>query len=189
VRQAISLAIDRDAAIARLKESAARRAPMMPVGHGGSRRTSCRFGSCLVRPIWSRRALLRAAGVERRASSHRVDVKSLPSSSGGVARIRIILRLTWRTCVASRSSNAATDISPRPVAIGVDDPTRRFPIATSGAVQLVGVTDARLDALREAVADAGLTTSPAGGAGAAALSRCTRWPWSYLSLTIARTGG
>lgn len=159
VRQAIGLAIDRDAAILRLKEGSARRGGyMMPTGAWAIPQEELRRYDGYDAPDPERaRALLRAAGVETPLAVScptRVDFKEFAEFiRDALARIGIILRLELAETAAAQPllQRGDFDISPWLIAINVDDPDATFSeIATSSAVRnWSAVKDARIDELFE----------------------------------------
>ena len=159
VRQAISLVLDRDAAIKVLKEGAARRGGYMaPTGVWAISENELRTYDGYDKPnIEKAKQLLAAAGVQtplEASATSRTDFKDYAEFvKDGLAKIGINLKLNLTDTAAAQPvlQRGDFDIGPWLIAINVDDPDATFAeISTSKAVRnWSAVTDPQIDALFE----------------------------------------
>lgn len=159
VRQAISLALDRDAALTVVKQGAGRRGGfMVPNGVWSIAERELRVLPGYDRPnIGRAKQLLEQAGVSTPIDAEcttRTDYKDLAEFvKDGLAKIGINLKLTIADAAAAQPAmqRGDFDISPWVIGITVDDPDATFSeIATRTAVRnWSAVFDAQVDALFE----------------------------------------
>ncbi len=159
VRQAVSLALDRDEAIKLIKEGAARRGGYMaPNGVWAIPDTELKkYDGYDKANIERAKQLLQQAGVQtplEASTTTRTDFKDFGEFvKDGLARIGINVKLTLADTAAAQPvlQRGDFDIGPWLIAINVDDPDATFAeIATSNAVRnWSAVKDAQVDALYE----------------------------------------